>query len=64
LFFELQQVSANRYHHEVRLDSPADALQVATSLANGATAYVTNDKQLSRLQALLTVVVLDDLATG
>ena len=40
---------------------PADALQAATALVYGATAFVTNDRQLMRLASLLDVVVLDDL---
>lgn len=39
---------------------PADALHVAAALVNGATAYITNDKGLARLDPLLAVVVLDD----
>jgi predicted nucleic acid-binding protein len=39
---------------------PADALQVATALAECATAFVTNDRRLSRLAAALDVIVLDD----
>lgn len=40
---------------------PADALQVATALVHGATAFVTNDRLLTRLAPELDVVVLDDL---
>jgi len=40
---------------------PADALQAATALVHGATAFVTNDRQLMRLASLLDVVILDDL---
>jgi predicted nucleic acid-binding protein len=40
---------------------PADALQVAAALLHGATAFVTNDRQLARVDAL-TVIVLDELA--
>lgn len=39
---------------------PADALHVATALVNGATAYVTNDRELGRLKPVLTVLVLED----
>lgn len=39
---------------------PADALQVATALVNQATAYVTNDRELTRLNPLLAILVLDD----
>ena len=40
---------------------PADALQVATALVHGATAFITNDSQAARVDRL-AVVVLDDLA--
>lgn len=40
---------------------PADTLQIATALVHGATAFVTNDRQLMRLAPFLDVVVLDDL---
>ena len=40
---------------------PADALQVAAALLHGATAFVTNDRQLARVDAL-TVIVLNELA--
>lgn len=40
--------------------SPPDALQVATSLAYGAKAFLTNDKRLSKLQEVIDVIVLDD----
>jgi predicted nucleic acid-binding protein len=40
--------------------SPPDALQVAASLVFGAKAFLTNDKRLSKLQALIDVLVLDD----
>jgi len=39
---------------------PADALQVATALVYGATAFITNDKQLKRLATCLAIIVLDD----
>ncbi len=38
---------------------PADALQTATALVNGATAFITNDKRLARLNRLLNIIVLD-----
>lgn len=41
--------------------NPADALQVATALLHGATAFVTNDRRLARLDPLLDVVVLANL---
>jgi predicted nucleic acid-binding protein len=50
-----------RAHHRLR---PADALQVATALDHGATAFVTNDRALSRLTELLEVIVLDDLSAS
>ena len=37
-----------------------DALLVATSLTTGAKSFLTNDKRLSKLQALIDVIVLDD----
>ena len=40
---------------------PADAIQLATALIHNATAFVTNDRHLVRLSALLDVVVLGDL---
>ncbi len=39
---------------------PADALLVATGLVNGATAWVSNDRQLRRLAPELEIFVLDD----
>lgn len=39
---------------------PADALHVATALLRGATAFVTNDRGLTRLAPELDVVILDD----
>jgi predicted nucleic acid-binding protein len=41
---------------------PADALQVATALVHGATAFVTNDRQLTRLAPVLDIITLDDFA--
>jgi len=41
---------------------PADALQVATALVHGATAFVTNDRQLMRLTPVLDIIILDDFA--
>jgi len=40
---------------------PADALQVATALVHGATAFVTNDQGLARLSPALDVVILDNV---
>ena len=42
---------------------PADALQVATAIVYGATAFVTNDKGLTRLDDILTILVLDAFVT-
>ncbi len=39
---------------------PADALQVATALVNGATAWLSNDKKLKRLGAEIEVIILED----
>jgi len=39
---------------------PADALQTATALVNNASAFITNDKRLARLNGLLKVILLDD----
>jgi predicted nucleic acid-binding protein len=39
---------------------PADALQVATALVHRATAWVTNDKVLSRLGDMIDVIILDE----
>ena len=41
---------------------PADALQVATALVHGATAFVSNDQGLARLAPLLDIIILDDFA--
>jgi predicted nucleic acid-binding protein len=40
--------------------SPPDALQAAASLSFGAKAFLTNDKRLVKLQALMDVIVLAD----
>ncbi len=40
---------------------PADALQVATALVHGATAFVSNDQALLRLASTLDIVLLEDL---
>lgn len=53
-----QQAAQLRAHYRLR---PADALQVATALVNGATLLVTNDHDLARLAPALAVVVLDDV---
>ena len=46
-----------RAGHNLR---PADALQAATSLHHGGTAFLSNDRQLERLAGLLDVVLLDE----
>lgn len=43
---------------------PADALQAATALSWGATALITNDRELVRLNAMLAIVLLEDLASA
>jgi len=48
-----------RARHRLR---PADALQVATALVHGATAFVTNDRRLRRLKPVLDIIILDDFA--
>jgi predicted nucleic acid-binding protein len=39
---------------------PADALQVSASLQGGAKAFVTNDKKLTVLHAIIEILLLDD----
>jgi predicted nucleic acid-binding protein len=48
-----------RARHRIR---PADALQVATALVHGATAFVTNDRRLMQLSPELDTIVLDEFA--
>ena len=48
-----------RAHYNIR---PADALQVATALLEGATTFVTNDRKLTRLSQEIGIIVLDDFA--
>ena len=48
-----------RAHYRLR---PADALQVATALVHGATAFVTNNRRLRRLTPVLDIIILDDFA--
>jgi predicted nucleic acid-binding protein len=50
-----------RARYRLRL---ADALQVAMALVHGATAFVTNDRQLRPLVPLLEIFILDDFAVG
>lgn len=56
-----RQAAQLRARYRIR---PADALQVATALVHGATAFVTNDRQLTRLHPALDVVVLDDFVSA
>jgi predicted nucleic acid-binding protein len=49
-----------RARHRIR---PADALQVATALVHGATAFVTNDRRLMQLSPELDTIVLDKFAS-
>lgn len=46
--------------HRIR---PADALQVATAVVHGATAFVTNDRRLMQLSPELDTIVLDEFAS-
>ncbi len=41
---------------------PADAIHIATALHNGATAWVSNDRQHERLAEEIAVMLLDDYA--
>ena len=52
-----RRAAALRARYRVR---PADALQVAASLVHHATAFLTNDRGLARLNPLLDVILLDD----
>ncbi len=52
-----RQAAQLRANYNIR---PADALQVATAVISHATAYITNDRGLSRLNPLLTILILDD----
>jgi predicted nucleic acid-binding protein len=54
-----RQAAQLRARHRFR---PVDAIQLATALVHGATAFVTNDVTLARLAPALDVVLLDDLA--
>lgn len=38
---------------------PADALIVATAVTHGATAFITNDKTLRRLDSVISILALD-----
>ncbi len=39
---------------------PADALQAATAIESGATAWVSNDKKLRRIEPEMEVIILED----
>ena len=39
---------------------PADALQTATAIVNNASAFITNNKKLTRLNKVLNVIILDE----
>jgi predicted nucleic acid-binding protein len=41
---------------------PADALQVAACLDKGIQVYISNDRRLNRLETLIPIFLLDDLA--
>ena len=43
---------------------PADALQTAASLDEGATCFVTNDRTLARLQPVIDVIILEDFISN
>jgi predicted nucleic acid-binding protein len=49
-----------RAYYNVR---PDDALQVATALLEGTTAFVTNDRKLTRLSQEVEIIILDDFAS-
>ena len=46
-----------RAHYRVR---PADALQLAAAQVHDATAFLTNDHRLARLNPVIDVIMLDD----
>jgi predicted nucleic acid-binding protein len=50
---------AARLRAEYRL-RPPDALQAGSCLLHGATAFLTNDRQLERLKGKIDVIILDD----
>jgi predicted nucleic acid-binding protein len=43
---------------------PADALQVATAMVSDATAWVSNDRQLARLEPAIEVINLEDFVAS
>jgi len=54
---------AARLRAQYRL-RPADALHLATALVHGATAFVTNDRQLMRLREHVHIVLLEAYLDG
>jgi predicted nucleic acid-binding protein len=54
----VRQAARLRASHRLR---PADALQAAAALLHGAQVFITNDRQLTRLQPLIDVLILDEL---
>jgi len=54
-----RQATVLRARYNIRVP---DALQIAAALKSGATAFVTNDRRLRRVQGL-KVLVLDDYLT-
>ena len=43
---------------------PADALQVAACLVQGAVAFVSNDRRLERLRSEIEILILDNWTSG
>ena len=43
---------------------PPDALQIATALETGASAFVTNDAALAKITAGITVIILDHILSA
>ncbi|MCB9098731.1 MAG: PIN domain-containing protein [Anaerolineales bacterium] len=56
-----RQAAQLRANYNLR---PADALQVATALVSGATAWVSNDKQLKRLETVIEVLILEEFGAA
>jgi predicted nucleic acid-binding protein len=56
-----RQAAQLRAVHRLR---PADALHAATALVSGATLFVTNDHDLTRLAPTVDVLVLEDLVSS
>ena len=55
-----RQAARLRAHYRLR---PADALHIATAIEHRATAFVTNDRHLTRLTPELTLITLDEYVT-